>query len=83
MHTHDDLGMAIGNAIAAIQAGARQVEGTMNGLGERAGNCALEEVIMAIKTRSQLMNVHTSINHHEIYRTSQTGQPDLQYADPG
>lgn len=72
VHTHDDLGMAVGNALAAVQAGARQVEGTLNGLGERAGNCALEEVIMAIKVRNQLMGVHTNINHHEIYRTSQT-----------
>lgn len=71
VHTHDDLGMATGNAIAAVLAGARQVEGTLNGLGERAGNCALEEVIMAIKTRHQI-NVHTNINHKEIYRTSQT-----------
>ena len=71
VHTHDDLGMATGNALAAVQAGARQVEGTLNGLGERAGNCALEEVIMAIKTRQQILNVHTNINHQEIYRTSQ------------
>ncbi|WP_294912196.1 2-isopropylmalate synthase [Tatumella sp. UBA2305] len=71
VHTHDDLGMAVGNAIAAVQAGARQVEGTLNGLGERAGNCALEEVIMAIKTRQQMMNMTTGINHQEIYRTSQ------------
>ena len=71
VHTHDDLGMATGNALAAVIAGARQVEGTLNGLGERAGNCALEEVIMAIKTRQQIMNVHTGIHHQEIYRTSQ------------
>ncbi len=71
VHTHDDLGMATGNALAAVQAGARQVEGTLNGLGERAGNCALEEVIMAIKTRQQILNVHTNIHHQEIYRTSQ------------
>lgn len=71
VHTHDDLGMAVGNAVAAVQAGARQVEGAMNGLGERAGNCSLEEVIMAIKTRGQIMNLHTGINHQEIYRTSQ------------
>ncbi len=44
----------------------------MNGIGERAGNCALEEVIMAIKVRKDIMNVHTNINHHEIWRTSQT-----------
>lgn len=72
VHTHDDLGMAVGNSVAAVMAGARQVEGTLNGLGERAGNCALEEVIMAIKTRAALMNVHTNIHHHEIWRTSQT-----------
>lgn len=71
VHTHDDLGMAVGNAISAIQVGVRQVEGTINGLGERAGNCALEEVIMAIKTRYDEMQVHTNINHQEIYRTSQ------------
>ncbi|MTD41034.1 2-isopropylmalate synthase [Erwinia sp. CPCC 100877] len=72
VHTHDDLGMAVGNAIAAVEAGARQVEGAMNGLGERAGNCALEEVIMAIKVRGKMMNLRTHINHHEIWRTSQT-----------
>ncbi|MFT4465135.1 MAG: 2-isopropylmalate synthase [Sodalis sp. (in: enterobacteria)] len=71
VHCHDDLGMAVGNSIAAIQAGARQVEGTLNGIGERAGNTALEEVIMAIKVRQDLLNVHTGINHQEIYRTSQ------------
>ncbi|QHM76721.1 2-isopropylmalate synthase [Mixta theicola] len=72
VHTHDDLGMAVGNSIAAVMAGARQVEGTLNGLGERAGNCALEEVIMTIKTRAALMNVHTNIQHQEIWRTCQT-----------
>lgn len=71
VHCHDDLGMAVGNSIAAIQAGARQVEGTLNGIGERAGNTALEEVIMAIKVRQDLLNVHTGIHHQEIYRTSQ------------
>ena len=71
VHCHDDLGMAVANSITAVQAGARQVEGTINGLGERAGNCALEEVIMAIKVREQMMNVQTRINHKEIYRTSQ------------
>uniref|UniRef100_A0A8W7PQM1 2-isopropylmalate synthase n=1 Tax=Anopheles coluzzii TaxID=1518534 RepID=A0A8W7PQM1_ANOCL len=71
VHCHDDLGMAVGNSIAAVHAGARQVEGTLNGIGERAGNCSLEEVIMAIKVRQDIMNVHTNINHQEIYRTSQ------------
>ncbi|MXP67175.1 2-isopropylmalate synthase [Pantoea sp. Aalb] len=71
VHTHNDLGMATGNSIAAILAGARQIEGTLNGLGERAGNCALEEIIMAIKTRQNMMKVYTNINCKEIYRTSQ------------
>lgn len=71
VHCHDDLGMSVANSITAVQAGARQVEGTINGLGERAGNCSLEEVIMAIKVRHQMLGVHTNINHQEIYRTSQ------------
>ncbi|AZP36242.1 2-isopropylmalate synthase [Candidatus Annandia adelgestsuga] len=70
VHTHNDLGMATGNAISAIQAGARQIEGTINGLGERAGNCALEEIIMAIHTRKKILNLSTNINHNEIYYTS-------------
>ncbi|MDR0805685.1 MAG: 2-isopropylmalate synthase [Enterobacteriaceae bacterium] len=71
VHCHDDLGMSVANSITAVQAGARQVEGTINGIGERAGNCALEEVIMAIKVRHDILGVHTNINHQEIYRTSQ------------
>lgn len=71
VHCHDDLGMSVANSITAVQTGARQVEGTINGLGERAGNCSLEEVIMAIKVRHQMLGVHTNINHQEIYRTSQ------------
>ncbi|MDF7671281.1 2-isopropylmalate synthase [Orbaceae bacterium ESL0721] len=71
VHCHDDLGMSVANSISAIQQGARQVEGAMNGLGERAGNTSLEEVIMAIKVRQKLLDVHTNINYQEIYRTSQ------------
>ncbi|SUP93426.1 2-isopropylmalate synthase [Yersinia pseudotuberculosis] len=71
VHCHDDLGMSVANSITAVQARARQVEGTINGLGERAGNCSLEEVIMAIKVRHEMLGVHTNINHQEIYRTSQ------------
>ncbi|MFD2176428.1 2-isopropylmalate synthase [Veronia pacifica] len=70
VHCHDDLGMSVANSIAAIQAGARQVEGTINGIGERAGNCALEEIAMIIKTRGDLLGVTTGINHKEISRTS-------------
>ncbi|NIG99131.1 MAG: 2-isopropylmalate synthase [Buchnera aphidicola (Periphyllus acericola)] len=70
VHCHNDLGMAVGNSISAIQAGAKQIEGTMIGIGERAGNAALEEIIMAIKTRKKLLNFYTSINHKKIYQTS-------------
>ncbi|PJC85584.1 2-isopropylmalate synthase [Vibrio sp. HA2012] len=70
VHCHDDLGMSVANSIAAVQAGARQVEGTINGIGERAGNCALEEVAMIIKTREEFMGVHTGLKHDEIHRTS-------------
>ena len=70
IHCHDDLGLAAANSIAAVQAGARQVEGCINGLGERAGNAALEEVIMAIATRGDLLEVTTNIDTRQIYRTS-------------
>ncbi|HWD09163.1 MAG TPA: 2-isopropylmalate synthase [Actinomycetota bacterium] len=79
-HTHDDLGIAAANAIAGIGAGARQVEGAINGIGERAGNCSLEEVIMAIHTRGSSMGVSTNITTQQIVRTSRlismlTGYP--------
>ncbi|MDX1303456.1 2-isopropylmalate synthase [Photobacterium sp.] len=70
VHCHDDLGMSVANSMAAVQAGARQVEGTINGLGERAGNCSLEEIAMIIKTRADFLGVHTNIKHDEIHRTS-------------
>tara|TARA_B100000959_G_C14997409_1_gene630947 strand:+ start:1924 stop:3447 length:1524 start_codon:yes stop_codon:yes gene_type:complete len=70
VHCHNDLGLAVSNSLAAITAGARQIEGCINGLGERAGNAALEEVIMAIETRKDLLNVKTDINTKEIYKTS-------------
>ncbi len=72
VHTHDDLGIAVGNALAAVHAGARRRRCDERYRRTRAGNCALEEVIMAIKVRKDIMNVHTNINHHEIWRTSQT-----------
>nr|WP_320131289.1 2-isopropylmalate synthase [uncultured Holophaga sp.] len=72
VHCHDDLGLSVANSIAAIQQGARQIECTMNGLGERAGNCSLEEVAMIIKTRQALLGgLQTGIRHQEIHRTSQ------------
>ena len=69
-HNHDDLGLAVANTLAAVKAGARQIEGTINGIGERAGNAALEEIIMGIKTRRDLYGVYTNVNTKEIYRTS-------------
>jgi 2-isopropylmalate synthase len=71
VHCHDDLGLSVANSIAAVQAGARQVECTINGIGERAGNCALEEIAMIIKTRKDLFDLKTNINTTEIHRTSQ------------
>lgn len=70
VHCHNDLGMAVANSMAAVQAGARQIECTINGIGERAGNCSLEEVAMIMKTRQEFLGVHTNINHQEIARTS-------------
>lgn len=60
-HCHDDLGMAVANSLAAVQAGANQIECTINGIGERAGNCSLEEVVMALRTRHDLFNTKTNI----------------------
>src|SRR5690625_342082 len=70
VHCHNDLGMATANTLAAIKNGADKVECTINGIGERAGNAALEEVVMAIQTRSDVYNVHTNINTKEIMNTS-------------
>lgn len=70
VHCHNDLGMATANTLAAIKHGARRIEVTMNGLGERAGNTALEEVVMAIKVKPDLYGVSTSIKTEEITRTS-------------
>jgi len=69
-HCHDDLGMAVANSLAAVEAGATQVEATINGIGERAGNTALEEVAMALYTRADHYGVKIGINTREIYRVS-------------
>ena len=69
-HCHDDLGMAVANSLAAVEAGARQVECTINGLGERAGNAALEEIVMALKTRHDYYNLGTRINTTKLCSTS-------------
>ncbi|MFN3995735.1 MAG: 2-isopropylmalate synthase, partial [bacterium] len=69
-HCHDDLGLAVANSLAAVKAGARQVEGCINGIGERAGNAALEEVIMAIKVRKDFFGVYTNIDTTKITKVS-------------
>ncbi len=69
-HCHDDLGLAVANSLASVQAGVRQVECTINGIGERAGNASLEEIVMAIKTRSDFLPFYTRVNSEEIYKTS-------------
>ena len=70
VHCHNDLGLGVANSMAAIQVGARQVEGCINGLGERAGNAALEEIIMSIETRKDFLGVRTNVDTTQIYRTS-------------
>ena len=69
-HCHNDLGLAVANSLAGVLAGARQVECTINGIGERAGNAALEEIVMAIKTRNDLMPFHTNINTKLLSKAS-------------
>jgi len=70
VHCHNDLGLAVANSISALQSGARQVECTINGIGERAGNASLEEIVMALKVRKDFNNFYTDINHSEIISTS-------------
>ena len=70
-HCHDDLGLAVANSLAAIQGGARQVECTVNGIGERAGNAALEEIVMTLRIRSDRMPFTTSVEAKEIYPASE------------
>lgn len=70
VHCHNDLGLAVANSLSAVTCGARQVECTINGLGERAGNAALEEIVMAVRTRSDFFNIETNINTKEIVPAS-------------
>ncbi len=70
VHCHNDLGLAVANSIAAIQAGARQIECTINGIGERAGNTSLEEIVMAIHTRIDMFNVYTDVRTEQIMAAS-------------
>ena len=80
VHCHDDLGLAVANSFAGVVAGARQVECAINGIGERAGNASLVEIVMLLHTRRVDVGVHTGIVTHEIARTSRlvsrlTGYP--------
>jgi len=70
VHCHNDLGMAVANSLAAVEAGAGQVECTINGLGERAGNCSLEEIVMALRTRGDYYHAATAINTRRLVPTS-------------
>jgi 2-isopropylmalate synthase len=70
VHCHNDLGLAVANSLAGLRAGARQVECTINGIGERAGNASLEEIVMALTVRGDDLGLKTGINTQEIYRTS-------------
>src|ERR1700674_486045 len=79
-HCHNDLGLAVANSLAAVRNGARQIECTINGIGERAGNTSMEEVVMALKTRKDLMGMRTGVNTRQIYPASRLlsqiiGQP--------
>jgi 2-isopropylmalate synthase len=79
-HCHNDLGLAVANSLAAVEAGARQVEGAINGIGERAGNTSIEEVVMALRVRADAFGVGVEITTEELYETSrlvsdQTGYP--------
>jgi len=70
VHCHNDLGMAVANSLAAVHAGARQIECTINGIGERAGNCSLEEVVMALKTRNEFFELDSGVDTTRLYPTS-------------
>lgn len=70
VHCHDDLGLAVANSLAAVAAGARQVECTINGIGERAGNCSLEEVVMALRTRAGHYQIESAVETRRLYPTS-------------
>ncbi len=70
VHCHNDLGLAVANSLAGLAAGARQVEGTINGIGERAGNASIEELVMTIRTRPDIYPFHYNINTEEIYKTA-------------
>ena len=80
VHCHNDLGMAVANTLAALEAGARQVECTINGIGERAGNAALEEIVMATRVRPDRLKYETGINTTELYNASQLLARTISFA---
>ncbi|MBI4874760.1 MAG: 2-isopropylmalate synthase [Acidobacteria bacterium] len=82
VHCHNDLGLAVANTLAGVHNGARQVEGTINGIGERAGNAALEEVVMALRTRGDYFGLRTGIETREFVRTSRLVSDMLGMAVP-
>jgi len=82
VHCHNDLGLAVANTLSGVRNGARQVEGTINGIGERAGNAALEEVVMALRTRRDYFGVHSDVEAREFYRTSRLVSDMLGMAVP-
>ncbi len=71
VHCHDDLGLAVANSLAAVAAGARQIECTINGIGERAGNCSLEEIVMILKTRADAYPYTTGIHTEHLFAASE------------
>ena len=79
-HCHDDLGMAVANSLAAVRGGARQVECAVNGIGERAGNCALEDVVMALKTRSDTLRRYHQRRYDQDHDCQQDAVADHQHA---
>ena len=81
-HCHNDLGLAVANSIAAVQAGARQVECTINGIGERAGNCSLEEVVMILKTRADIFPYYTAVSTEHLYSASQLLSSLITFGPP-
>ena len=80
VHCHNDLGMAVANTLAALEAGARQVECTINGIGERAGNAAMEEIVMATRVRPDRLQYETGINTAELYNASQLLARTISFA---
>ena len=82
VHCHNDLGLASANTLAGVEHGARQVEATINGIGERAGNAAMEEVVMALHTRKDYYNAYTDIDTTEFYRTSRMVAEKLKMKVP-